>query len=240
MSGEIGRKGGGDADDEIWSYAAEVRILDKKGMGGGRGIVEYPGVPLPDEDLAELGVAPGDRLGLSRETEEYPGVEIHSIVYALDGSGEKTRQIRGGSASKPTWLISLPYEWVEPVEYPIDSDEEPSFLPLEDGEHVVLELDRSEELLRLYRNEDYMYRLGGLAADEAFEGPGEMDAASAPMIRPFFTPGMQPEDLDELLDSIDFEAERAEFVEKTGKLALVLSDFRDELEIEWDELIIDE
>lgn len=165
MSGDIERKDDLEEGSETWVYPAEVRILDSKGMGGGRGIVHYLGVPLPGDDLAEIGISPGEKLGLSRESKEYPGVEINYIVYSLDGSGEMVRQIRGGTESKPTWLISLPYDWVEPQEYPIDPNDEPSFLPLEDGQNVVLELEWDDGVLRLYRTEDYQHRIGAVSAE---------------------------------------------------------------------------
>lgn len=161
MSGDIGRQSGSESTHDLWVYPAKVRVLDRKHRRGRTR--PYFGVPLP----SDLGIDRGDQLGLRKETNRFQETEIDSIVFSLDGDGEMTRKVRGGTRSKPTLVVSLPVEWVEPLEYPISEEDEPSFLPLEEDERVVLEADHVDREIRLYRSEDYRHRLAGFAAERA-------------------------------------------------------------------------
>jgi len=174
MSGDSGRRG--DDTATKWVYPAEARVVDKKRMGYPRGTVEYLGIPLPGDDLEAAGVEPGDTLGVSRERVAVNGEEVPAVVYRLNGEGEEMRQIRGGSERKPTWLVSVPYSWVEYEEYP-EGGEQSSFLPLQSGDLITIEFDRDEEVLRVFRAEAYQRRLAGLQDAPMIVAPAKQPMA---------------------------------------------------------------
>lgn len=121
---------------------------------------EYLEIPLSD-DVEELGLTTGDDLQMILSKSDFESIRYLKI--SANGLEERGRvhslSLKRDEASSPSYAVSIP------VEYSVHSDLSP-FQGLEQDDTVMVEVNNSSELIRVYQPGDYRSRLEELVEND--------------------------------------------------------------------------
>jgi hypothetical protein len=122
---------------------------------------EYLEIPLSD-DIEEIGLTKGDDLQMTLRKSGFESIRYLKISGndLQDRGRVHSLSLKRNEDSSPSYAVSIP------VEYSVHSDLSP-FQGLEQDDTVIVELNSSSELIRVYQPSDYQNRLEELVESEA-------------------------------------------------------------------------
>jgi hypothetical protein len=140
-------------------YPVKVRKYSEKASISTPG--EYLEIPLSD-DIEELGLTTGDDIQITLSKSGFESIRYLKISgNDLQDRGRiHSLSLKRNEDSSPSYAVSIP------VEYSVHSDLSP-FQGLEQDDTVIVEVNSSSELIRVYQPSDYQSRLEELVESEA-------------------------------------------------------------------------
>jgi hypothetical protein len=122
---------------------------------------EYLEIPLSD-DIEEIGLTKGDDLQMTLRKSGFESIRYLKISGndLQDRGRVHSLSLKRNEDSSPSYAVSIP------VEYSVHSDLSP-FQGLEQDDTVMVEVNSSSELIRVYQPSDYQNRLEELVESES-------------------------------------------------------------------------
>jgi hypothetical protein len=121
---------------------------------------QYISVPLPDE-VEEIGLKAGDKVYVDLDSEFVDDEEVHYLRYEKEEISRHDLSIRENEDLKTELYVRIP------IEYTFHRESQ-SFHGLGKDEDLVVELDYVGDRFRVYRAEEYPYRLRQLSEQDVF------------------------------------------------------------------------
>lgn len=145
-------------EDKVDSFTVESNIGSDKARKKSDG--QYVSVPLPNE-VRELGFEPGDAVYIGLDSEFVDDEEVHYLRGNSEEISRHSLSIRQKEDLDPELFVRIP------IEYTFHREGQ-SFYGLEADDNLVVELDYIGNRFRVYRAEEYPYRLRQLSEEDVF------------------------------------------------------------------------
>jgi len=145
-------------EQKVESFTVEANIGSDKARSKSDG--QYVSVPLPDE-VRELGFGPGDTVYIGLDSEFVGDDEVDYLHGSREEISRHGLSIREKEDLDPGLFVRVP------IEYTFHREGQ-SFHGLEKGDDLVVELDYVGGRFRVYRAEEYPYRLRQLSEEDVF------------------------------------------------------------------------